>query len=234
MVLESGNNRTRWGLTEIVLVYLGVFVITNLVGLYSMHSGWVQGRPLLQFALVAVVQFLMTIALVIVFTVVTKQASWGELGLRKVSAPVMLVYGCGAGVGLLILMLALSWPLNRLHPDIAPQLFETMLRNAGHGPDFMLLFLMGVVLAPVSEEIFYRAMIYPFLRGMVGKSWGFILAGLVFGLAHWDLWRALPLAIGGAILCYLYEKTGSILVPITAHGVWNGIMALLVMLKIQI
>jgi hypothetical protein len=234
MDLEEGNIRARWGLIEIVLVYLGIFIVTNLVGYYSMRSLWVQGRPLLQFTLVAGVQFMITIALVIIFTLVSKQASWKDLGVTKASARDLLVYGGGAGLGLLLLMLILSWPLSKLHPNIAPQLFETMLRSADNGWTFVLLFLMGAVLAPVSEEMFYRAMIYPYLRGVLGKTWGIVLAGAIFGLAHWDLWRALPLAVGGSILCYLYEKTGSILVPITAHGVWNGVMSWLVFIKIPV
>jgi len=218
---------------DIVLVYCGVLIITNLVGIYSMRSWWLEGRPLVQFVLVAGVQFLVTVGLVLLFTL-GKKASWEELGLRAASRRDILIYGCGAGTILLLFMLAVSWPLSRLMPDIAPQLYETMLRNAGHGASFVLLFFMGAVLAPISEELFYRAMIYPYLRGVLGPVWGILMAGLVFGLAHWDLLRAIPLAIGGAVLCYVYEKTRSIYVPMVAHGVWNGVMSFLVLLKIQI
>lgn len=234
MSLEDSHNRSRWGVLEIILVYGGAFLITNLVGQYSMHSWWFDGKPLLQFYLVAGVQFAATTVLVAAFTVGVKQASWKELGLNRVSWRNLLVYGCGTGIFLLLVMLALSWPLSRIHPEISPQLYETMLRNAGHGISFVLLFFMGAVLAPASEEMFYRAMIYPFLRGVLGRGWGIALGGLIFGLAHWDLWRALPLAVGGAVLCYVYDKTGSIWVPMVAHGVWNGVMALLVLLKIQV
>lgn len=232
--MDDSHNRSRWGVLEIILVYVGAFLITNLVGQYSMHSWWFDGKPLLQFYLVAGVQFVATTALVVAFTVGTKQASWKELGIKKVSWRDLLVYGFGAGIFLLVLMMVLSLPLSKLHPDIAPQLYETMLRNAGQASSFVLLFFMGAVLAPVSEEMFYRAMIYPYLRGVVGRGWGIALAGLIFGLAHWDPWRAVPLAVGGALLCYVYDKTGSIWVPMAAHGVWNGVMALLVLLRIQI
>ena len=178
-------------------------------------------------------QFLATIGLVLLFTL-GKKASREDLGLRAASPGDILIYGCGSGIILLLFMLAVSWPLRRLLPDISPQLYETMLRNAGHGAAFVVLFFMGAVLAPISEELFYRAMIYPYLRGGLGPGWGILMAGLVFGLAHWDLWRTIPLAIGGVVLCYVYEKTGSIYVPMVAHGVWNGVMAFLVLLKIQV
>jgi len=231
--LTGRVSRPRWGLLDIVLVYGGVLIITNLVGWYSMGSWWVEGRPLVKFVLVAGVQFLATIGLVLLFTL-GKKASREDLGLRAASPGDILIYGCGSGIILLLFMLAVSWPLSRLIPDISPQLYETMLRNAGHGAAFVVLFFMGAVLAPISEELFYRAMIYPYLRGVLGPVWGILMAGLVFGLAHWDLWRTIPLAIGGVVLCYVYEKTGSIYVPMVAHGVWNGVMAFLVLLKIQV
>jgi len=59
-----------------------------------------------------------------------------------------------------------------------------------------------------------------------------ILAGLLFGLAHFDLGRIIPLSVGGAILCYIYERTGSILTSALAHGIWNGVMALVVFLSL--
>jgi membrane protease YdiL (CAAX protease family) len=232
--LPEGRKQPCWGLLEIVLVYCGVFIITTVVGSYSLHSWWLENQPLGRFYLVAMAQFLATIGLVLIFSVGTKKASWADLGLRPASMQELLKYGCGFGILLVLFMLAMSWPLSRLQPDIAPQLFETMLRNADNGYTFMILFFMGAVLAPAAEELFYRAMIYPFLRGALGPIWGIVLAGLVFGLAHWDLWRTIPLAVGGAVLCYIYEKTGSIFVPMVTHGVWNGVMSLLVLLKIQI
>ncbi len=230
---ESGK-QPGWGLLEIVLVYLGVFFLTTLVGSYSLHLWWLEGEPLGRFYLVAVAQFLVTTGLVFIFTMGTKKAHWSDLGLRRTSLRELLVYGCGWGLLLVLFMLVVGWPLSRLQPDIAPQLFETMLRNAQTGSAFVILFFMGAVLAPVAEELFYRAMIYPFLRKALGPMWGMVLAGLVFGLAHWDLWRTIPLAIGGIALCYVYEKTGSIFVPMLTHGVWNGVMSLLVLLKVQI
>ncbi|MGI6468129.1 MAG: CPBP family intramembrane glutamic endopeptidase [Syntrophomonadaceae bacterium] len=226
-------SRPRWGLLDIVLVYGGIFIITNLVGWYSIGSWWAKGRPLVQFVLVAGVQFLVTIALVLLFAL-GRKASREDLGLRPAPLRDILIYGCGSGIILLLFMLAISWPMSRLIPDLSPQLYETMLRNAGHGAAFVVLFFMGAVLAPISEELFYRAMIYPYLRGVLGPVGGILLAGLVFGLAHWDLWRTIPLAAGGVVLCYVYERTGSIYVPMVAHGVWNGIMSLLVLLKIQV
>lgn len=52
-------------------------------------------------------------------------------------------------------------------------------------------------------------------------------SGAIFALLHLDLWRFLPLALGGIGLAYLYDRTGNILASIIAHATWNTIMILL-------
>ena len=173
-------------------------------------------------------QFLVTVGLVLLLVGVARQTDWRELGLKPLSARKMLRYGIVGGLALLAVIFVLSLPLEILNPDIEPQVYEEILRSAHGVSQLLLLLLMGAVLAPISEELFFRGMIYPLTRYSLGPFWGAIGAGIIFGLAHWDAWRAIPLAIGGAILCYLYEKSGSIWATVTAHGMWNGIMTLLV------
>ncbi|MFZ5640982.1 MAG: type II CAAX prenyl endopeptidase Rce1 family protein [Bacillota bacterium] len=36
-----------------------------------------------------------------------------------------------------------------------------------------------------------------------------------------------PITIGGAMLAYLYHKTGSLVTSVIAHSTWNGITILL-------
>ena len=115
-----------------------------------------------------------------------------------------------------------------LKPDLEPQAFELMLRAHRSLQDYAVLLFLGSVLAPFSEELFYRGMIYPVFKFHLGRNWGMAAAGLIFGLAHWDLWRALPLAVGGAFLCYVYEKSGSVLVSTVTHGVWNGVLTAMI------
>lgn len=129
----------------------------------------------------------------------------------------------------MVIIMGLGLIMNYFNPEIKPQPFEEMLREAS-SISFIFLLVIGAVLAPISEELYYRGMVYPVFRFYMGPLGGAIVAGLIFGLVHWDLWRAIPLAAGGAILCYIYEKSGSILVSAVAHGTWNGIMALIVCL----
>jgi membrane protease YdiL (CAAX protease family) len=227
-------DKPRWGLLEIVAVYIGIIAAGLVFGRYSSGvKAWLAGTgtadPSLAFFIIAYIfQFLATVLLVLVFTLVLNRARLKELGFRSAGWKDYIRYGILGGFMLMILIVALGLIMNLIHPDIEPQLFEEMLRSAGNWQSFIALLIIGSVLAPLSEELYYRGMIYPVFRSHLGPFWGAILAGVVFGAVHWDLWRAIPLAVGGALLCYIYEKSGSILVSALAHGIWNGIMAFIV------
>jgi membrane protease YdiL (CAAX protease family) len=206
-------------------VYAGAVLFTLFAG-----RGLAQiiSDPMTLFVAGALLQFLIITGLVLLFTLYINQARAADLGIKKPSGQQLLVYGVLGGAVLMVLMMLLGIPIALLQPEVQPQLFEQMLRGAGQDSSFLILLFLGVVTAPISEELFYRGMIYPFFRGYLGPSWAAILAGLVFGLAHWDLWRTIPLAVGGALLCVLYQRTGNLWVTIVAHGTWNGLMSLLV------
>ncbi len=224
----------KWGCLEPILVYLGVLSSGLLYGYFGedimllMQAAGVVRTEVPLFTLAYIFQFLFTVLLVLFLCVFVNNASLSDLGLKNTSWDNYWRYGIVGGILLMLLVILLGLPVNYLQPEIEPQVFEEMLRSVQGGSEFITLLLMGAVLAPISEELFYRGMIYPVVRGYLGPFWGAIVAGLIFALAHWDIWRIIPLAVGGAVLCYFYEKTGSILVTMLSHGVWNGIMALIV------
>ena len=85
-------------------------------------------------------------------------------------------------------------------------------------PQLLLLFFLGVVLAPFGEELYFRGFLYPAIRARLGVPLAIFISAVVFSLLHFDLLRFIPLAVGGATLAWLYEKTDSLYVPIVAHG----------------
>ena len=233
------DHKPAWGWLDVVLVYLGIIAASLFFGRYGQQlmnylSGLgIPDTALSKFTVAYSLQFLVTVGLVLLLAGIVHRSGWRELGLAPVTGRKFLRYGILGGLALLVVIFLLSLPLEILKPDLPPQTYEEMLRLAEGAGQFLLLLFLGVVLAPIAEELFYRGMIYPLARYSLGPVWGAIGAGLVFGLAHWDFWRAIPLAVGGAILCYLYEKSGSIWATATAHSIWNGIMTLLVYFSLR-
>ncbi|AOS45649.1 CAAX amino terminal protease self- immunity [Lacunisphaera limnophila] len=83
----------------------------------------------------------------------------------------------------------------------------------------MLLVACG--LAPLSEELIFRAGLYRYLRQRLGRTPALLVSGVCFGALHGNWAGFLPLAVLGMILALAYEATGSIRVAIVAHSLFN-------------
>jgi len=226
------EDKPRWGWMEIILVYLVITVVGFLVSWFSpnlveLSAGLGMGEAG-YFLVVFFIQFIVTVLLVWFFAIVTTGASWSDLGLKAVTLKKLFKYGLLGGIVLIVTVVVLGFIIKQFQPEIPPQYFEEVLRSAHGWRVFLPVFAAGAILAPFSEELYYRGMIYPVFRQHLGPFWGALSAGLLFGLVHFDLWRTIPLAIGGAGLCYIYEKTDSIWASTLAHGVWNGFMSIVV------
>lgn len=229
--MHKENRQPRWGLVEIFLVFAGIIGVGVLFSVYSRSMIRQLGLPDTDFSLFVlsfIIQFITTIFLVLLFTVWFNRAGIKELGLKKATRQDLLKYGVAGGILLMTLIVLLGMLINYWQPQIDQQPFEAVLRSVGGLTGFFIMFGMGAIMAPFSEELYFRGMVYPVFRNYLGPLGGALIAGLIFGIAHWDLWRTLPLAVGGALLCYIYEKTDSIWVPMLAHGMWNGIMSMVV------
>lgn len=232
-------SRVKWGWVDIILVYALILILTFIFGLngevwfdYVSFQLGVANNEIHYFIFSFIFQFIITIGLVIFFAVFLHNSSAADLGVRKMSGRDIFWYGIGGGIFLIIIMILLGIPIRYFQPELEPQYFEQVLRSARDYSDFIPLLLAGSVLAPLSEELFFRGMVYSYIRQRVGIFPAVLIAGLIFGLAHFDLWRIVPLTAGGAILCFIYDRTGSILTSALAHGIWNGIMALVVFLTV--
>lgn len=85
----------------------------------------------------------------------------------------------------------------------------------------IILFIMAILIAPVAEELIFRASIYRFLKSRLPIFFSMLLSAILFSLLHMNIVGFLPLIVIGISLCIAYELTGNILVPIIFHSVFN-------------
>ena len=136
-----------------------------------------------------------------------------------------LVQGTRWGLFIFVLVMGSSMVIQALLPwEPGPQPFAEMVMSARSVSQVFATALIGVLLAPLGEELLFRGFLYPALRGKFGTSWAIVLSAAIFGALHLDLLRFLPLAVGGVGLAWLYERSRTLYAPITAHAVWNAAM----------
>jgi membrane protease YdiL (CAAX protease family) len=92
--------------------------------------------------------------------------------------------------------------------------------------DPLLLGLMSfgaVVAAPLCEELVFRGYLYPVMKKFSGVWPAAVASALLFGCAHGSLTALLPLFLFGFLLVMIYERTGSLWAPISAHFAFNAV-----------
>jgi membrane protease YdiL (CAAX protease family) len=91
------------------------------------------------------------------------------------------------------------------------------------------LTIMGIVVAPLGEELLFRAGLFRLLGVFLPRWAAVLLSALAFATLHWSAVHFVPLTVLGIIFALAYEKSGSLLVPVIAHGLFNlnSILALL-------
>jgi membrane protease YdiL (CAAX protease family) len=91
--------------------------------------------------------------------------------------------------------------------------------------------LAAVTVAPLTEEVFFRGMLYNGLRQRIHPLPAAILQAAVFGLLHsFGYVHAVGAALIGLALAGLYEWRRTLLAPIFVHGLQNlmaGLVAVL-------
>lgn len=86
-----------------------------------------------------------------------------------------------------------------------------------------LLFIAGVIVAPLGEECCFRGFLYGVLRKYTGPSIAAISSSLMFAAIHLSIASMLPLTVFALLQCWLYEKTKTLRAPMMAHALFNAL-----------
>ncbi len=117
--------------------------------------------------------------------------------------------------------------------EFPPQELIKLFTNGGDPTAIALLAVFAVVLAPIVEEFIFRGGIYRFLKSQATILPAQIISGAFFAVMHGNLMSFLPLVVVGIILARVYERSGSILVPMCFHACFNGFSLLMLLIMSQ-
>ena len=137
----------------------------------------------------------------------------------------VVLYASGALLVALpvLIILSLGWTLllRELGLPDEPQDLIAVFSNTRSPAVVAGMFLVACVLAPLNEELLFRAGLYRYCRQKLGRRWALAISGCCFGALHANWAGFLPLALLGMGLALVYEATGSIRVAVVAHGLVN-------------
>lgn len=151
-----------------------------------------------------------------------RRYTWADIGLVR-TTPSWIAASFGLFIALrvvvvLVAALLAQFGITSMQPQaIAPEGFSWV------GAIGMLVFA-GVVV-PIAEEIFFRGVVYRWLRDKWGVAVGAIVSGVVFGIAHLEPATAIPAAIMGVTLALVFEKSKSLWPSILIH-ILNNVTAI--------
>lgn len=84
-----------------------------------------------------------------------------------------------------------------------------------------LLFLLTVVLAPASEELLYRGVVFQFFSDVMSPVVAAVLSSVVFALAHGTVVHIPGTFAMGMFACAVYWRTGFIMAAVGFHSLAN-------------
>ena len=208
---------------------IGCITIFAVQCLQNFRAGETVVPSTINTGLLVVVQlgFWMFVIGTILFSFLLRRMRPAELfGFDRLEFGKVFLWGAGLLVAALPLIFASSVLVSSLlhlnaKDDSQPivQMFEGIADPAKKIP----IILLAVVIAPLAEEFVFRGFLYGVAKRFAGATPALAFTGIAFALVHVHLPSLLPLFLLACILTFAYELTGSLLVPMAMHALFNAI-----------
>jgi len=111
-----------------------------------------------------------------------------------------------------------------LGTGLSKQEIIELFNNSQTLPQRIVIIVMAVAIAPIAEEFVFRFFLYGVFRRYFGRFVGVGLSALLFAAVHAHLPSFAPLFVLGSCFAVAYEWSGSILVSMTMHTLFNSLM----------
>lgn len=105
-------------------------------------------------------------------------------------------------------------PFTRQSAMLAPEGFSWLGAGA--------ILLYTGILVPFAEELFFRGLLYRWLKSRWNMATATLVSSLMFGLAHVHLEAVAASFIVGMVLAFVYERSRSLWTPVILHMVFNS------------
>ncbi len=215
--------RSPWGVSGALLGLAAAFFLLvafglglrGLLNLFALDEDGVGSRY------AQLIAFQIAILIVPLAAVLVHGAPWSSLGIRPLSRRGLLL-SVLLGIALSGATLAYVKGLELFYmPGYdAMQLEQNAQLDLLAGPK-ILLFITAVCIAPLCEELFFRAYLFGGFRERLGFATASGCAAALFTLVHFMPWSSPMLFLVGLGAAAVYERNNSILAAIAMHATFN-------------
>jgi uncharacterized protein len=100
-----------------------------------------------------------------------------------------------------------------------------LIGEAQSVPELLYVILVVAVTPAICEEIFFRGLVQENIARASTPRMGFVLTGVIFAMYHLNPFLLVPLTALGILFSYVRYRSRTLIIPIIAHFVNNGISA---------
>ena len=199
----------------IAWIMVGIFHITET----EMSSNVIQAIYSAITYLVAVV-----VTIFVPWCVVKYKTTRDELGLRGLPTWTDILLAPIGFIAFMFVAIILLAIFQKILPGVNWQQNQDVgFSNIIATSDFIVTFIMLVVVAPIAEEIIFRGWLYGKLRARIPAIPAILLVSFLFGLVHGQWNVGVTVFVMSIAMCTIREITGTIWGGILIHMLKNGI-----------
>jgi membrane protease YdiL (CAAX protease family) len=215
--LPIGSHRS-----VLVTTLLAVLSAAVLSAAFFLANPSTSPRTTVGFLFLALAVDLMLVAMVVLQGVRPGVITAEGLGLRWERVPAGLNWGLAGGLGLLGISIVNGLVLQALGLQNGQAEMLQFLRELPR-PQALLVVAAGALAAPIAEELFFRGYVFQAYLRTKGAATAYVGSAIIFGLLHAQLTLTVALVVMGLVLAYLYRRSATIIAPILAHVLNNGV-----------
>ena len=211
--VEKETYSAPWSIGD---TWMGVVLLVLISG--GMVAALFLGLKREYFQNIGVLLLELVYLLPIVLIFAWRRISWKHLGFGAFNINVVGI-GCGLLLGGYSIILLHNWLLTIFGVDTqGDQIFQMF--DQLESP--VWLFVVGAIVAPIVEEIFFRGFLFQGFRQKYGWMPALFLSSAIFGAAHLDPVSLIPTFVLGCVLAVVYHRSNSVWPGILFHAAINS------------
>jgi membrane protease YdiL (CAAX protease family) len=153
--------------------------------------------------------------------------TWADMGLTTDHLGRRMAQGAVGGLIIFVLAQIVALVVSSFGIEQTQLAQFRAIRGAGPS-QFLGLWLLAAVAAPICEETFFRGYIFTALRQRYGRPLAYLGSSLLFAALHLNLPALAPIVVMALGVALLYDRSRSVVPGIVAHGLNNAVALIVI------